>query len=58
MHIGDEAIIWVIKHAPCVTVGSWLELGCMFGCARSSAVSKEAWPISLLGVTFLFVAIG
>ena len=41
----------VIKQAPCcLTVGSWLGLGCMFGCARSSAISMKAWPRSLAGV--------
>ena len=43
----------VIKHAPCFTVGSWLEFGCMFGCATSSAINREAWPISLVGVYIL-----
>ena len=43
----------MIKQAPCFAVGSWLELGCMFGCARSSAISREAWPRSLVGVYIL-----
>ena len=35
---------------PCVIVESWLTLGCIFGCARSSAISREAWPGSWAGV--------
>ena len=37
----------------CLTVGPWLQLGCTFGCVRSSAMSGEAWPISLVGVYIL-----
>ena len=38
---------------PCVIVESWLTLGCIFGCARSSAISREAWPGSWAGVYIL-----
>ena len=43
----------MMKQAPCFTVGCWLVLGCMFGCARSSTINKEAWPRSLVRVYIL-----
>ena len=38
---------------PCFIVESWLTLGWIFGCARSSAISREAWPGSWAGAYIL-----
>jgi len=49
----DEASTSVIEQAPCFTILSCLGLGCMCGCAMSSAIRRKAWPRSLVGVYIL-----